>query len=168
VWSEVETDAVPVVTDNPLQTSPYAPSIGNVSVTYSNELGLWLMTYDGGRVSRDTAGFYFTYASEPWGPWREPQLIFNATRDGALGTYIHDPRITPSDGLAGPTIGQNDPHATPGAAYAPYMIERFTRVDGNVLSIYYTNSTWNPYTIVLMRSDFTIGRGTSRRRVVRR
>ncbi len=47
-------------------------------------------------------------------------------------------------------------NATRGGAYAPNMIERFTTVSGNTLTIYYTMSTWNPYTIVKMRSQFTI------------
>lgn len=161
-WSTSEPAAVPVVVDDP-------PTIGNVSVTFSKDLGLWLMTYDGGH-SPSTAGVYFAYAAEPWGPWSTPQLVFNPRRDGAMGTFIHDPRIVPNppgDGLNGPTIGFNDPYTTNGAAYAPYMIERFTRVTGDKLSIYYTVSTWNPYTIVEMRSDFTIGRGGSRRRTVR-
>ena len=87
-----------------------------------------------------------------------------------MGTFIHDPGVVPNppgDGLNGPTIGQNDPNTTRGGAYAPYMIGRFTRVTGNRLSIYYTLSTWNPYTVVEMRSDFTISRG-SKRRAVRR
>jgi hypothetical protein len=149
VWSSSESAAVPVVAEKG------GPSIGNVSVIYSPALGLWLMTYDGGRQSPSTAGVYFTYAKDPWGPWAEPQLIFNQRRDGANGTFVHDPGITPNDGLNGPTIGGNDPRTTPGGTYAPYMIERFTRVSGSTLSIYYTLSTWNPYTIVLMRTDFT-------------
>jgi hypothetical protein len=36
------------------------------------------------------------------------------------------------------------------------MIERFTRVSGSMLKIYYVMSTWNPYTVVKMRSEFTI------------
>lgn len=161
-WSTSETAAVPVVAVDP-------PTAGNVSVTFSKDLGLWLMTYDAGH-SRTTAGVYFAYAAEPWGPWSTPQLVFSPTRDGALGTFIHDPRIVPNppgDGLNGPIIGPTDPYTTNGAAYAPYMIERFTRVTGDKLSIYYTISTWNPYTIVEMRSDFTIGRGGARRRGVR-
>ena len=127
------------------------------------------MTYDGGRQSQSTAGMYFTYARDPWGPWSEPQLIFNPKRDGASGKFIHDPTIVPDppgDGLNGPTIGQNNVYTTPGSPYAPYMIERFTRVSSNKLSIYYLISTWNPYTIVEMRSDFTISR-SSRHRAVR-
>jgi hypothetical protein len=166
-WSTSEEDAVPVVLDNPLNAADHTPGIGNVSVIYSSALGLWLMAYDSGSGPPETRGFYFTYASEPWGPWRRPQLMFNATRDGAMGTFIHDPRISPSDRLTGPTIGPNDPVTTPGGPYAPYMIERFTRVAGDTLSIHYTLSTWNPYTIVLMRSDFLVSEGSSRRRSVR-
>jgi len=166
-WSTSEADAQPVVPDNPLNIPNYTPGIGNVSVIYSNELHLWLMTYDSFRSSPETQGFYFTYASDPWGPWQRPQLMFNATRDGAAGTFIHDPRISPSDRLTGPTIGPNDPVSTPGGPYAPYMIERFTRVAGRTLSIYYTLSTWNPYTIVMMRSDFSVSEGSSRRRSAR-
>jgi hypothetical protein len=160
-WSSSESAAVPVVAEKG------GPSIGNVSVTRSSALDLWLMTYDGGRQSPSTAGVYFTYAKDPWGPWAEPQLIFNQRRDGATGKFVHDPSITPNDGLNGPTIGANDPRTTPGGTYAPYMIERFTRVSGNTLSIYYALSTWNPYTIVLMRADFTISSTTARMRSAR-
>lgn len=160
-WSTSESAAVPVVVSG---------TTGNMSVTYADDLDLWLMTFDGGSQSPATAGVYFAYAAEPWGPWSEPQLIFNAKRDGALGTFIHDPGIVPDppgDGLNGPTIGGNDPYATRGATYAPYTIERFTRVTGNMLSIYYTVSTWNPYTTVEMRSDFVITHVSPRRRVLR-
>jgi hypothetical protein len=160
-WSTSESAAVPLFID-PQSTK----TIGNHSVTFSQQLGLWLMTYDGG-TPPNNSGIYFTYATAPWGPWSDPQLIFSPRRDGALGTYIHDPSIVPSDGLNGPTIGQNDPVTTRGGFYAPYMIERFTRVNGNKLSIYYTGSTWNPYTIVLMRSDLTIGTALPRRRTAR-
>jgi Domain of unknown function (DUF4185) len=158
-WTTAESGAVPVVVDNPLKTSPYTPSIGNVSVVYSKDVGLWLMTYDGGRQSQATSGVYFTYAADPWGPWSEPRLVFNPKRDGAVGKFIHDPGVVPDppgDGLNGPTIGGNDPYTTPGGPYAPYMIERFIRVTANTLSIYYLLSTWNPYTVVEMRSDFAI------------
>jgi hypothetical protein len=160
-WSSSESAAVPVVAEKG------GPSIGNVSVVHSSTLGLWLMTYDGGRQSPSAAGVYFTYAKDPWGPWAEPQLIFNQKRDGATGKFVHDPSITPNDGLNGPTIGGNDPRTTPGGTYAPYMIERFTRVSGSTLSIYYALSTWNPYTIVLMRADFTIAPTAARARAVR-
>lgn len=164
-WSTSESAAVPVVVDS----SGSKPTIGNVSVTFASQLGLWLMTYDAGS-SPSTVGVYFSYASQPWGPWSAPQLIFNPRREGAVGRFIHDPSVLPNppgDGLSGPTIGPNDPRQTPGSAYAPFMIERFTRVAGDKLSIYYTLSTWNPYTVVEMRSDFTISEAARRRRAAR-
>ena len=162
VWVNSESSAVPVVQDNPLNGPAWPnddPTAANLSVVYSANLGLWLMTYDGGRQSPRTNGVYFTYAPEPWGPWAAPQLIYSGRRDGGLGTFIHDPSIVPDppgDGLNGPTIGPNDIYTTPGGAYAPLMIGRFTTVTGNTLKIYYTLSTWNPYTIVRMKSEFTI------------
>ena len=72
--------------------------------------------------------------------------------------YIHNPNASPNDGLNGPVIGSNDPFTTPGGDFAPQLVERFTKVTGNTLRIYYLMSTWNPYTVVKMRSSFTIVR----------
>jgi hypothetical protein len=144
-WSGYEVDANAVVTDG---------TIGNVSVTRAPGLGLWLMTYD----SRAQGGVVFRYSSAPWGPWSAPQVIFDPARDGGFGHFIHDPAITPDDGLDGPTIGGNDPVKTRGGNYAPYVIERFTKIEGSTLSIRYVMSTWNPYTAVLMQSQFAIAR----------
>lgn len=162
-WSSAESNCVPVVQDNPTNGPAWpndAGTVGNVSVTYPPGLGLWLMTYDGGRSpdskTLHTTGVYFSSAPQPWGPWRTPQLIFNKLRDGGSGVFIHDPGLTNNDGLDGPVIGNNDPTNTPGGDFAPIMIERFTRITNSTLFIYYTMSTWNPYTVVKMRSAFTI------------
>ena len=159
-WANDETHAVPVLQDNPLNGPAWpndSPTIGNVSVTYVSALGLWLMTYDGGRQSAKTTGVYLSYAKNPWGPWNSPQLIYSPQRDVGLGVFIHDPSLPPpGDKLTGPTIGGADPVTTRGGAYAPYTIERFMTVTGNTLNVYYTLSTWNPYTVVLMRSTFQI------------
>jgi hypothetical protein len=191
-WSRQETDSVPVVYDNPNNVPvPDGPpgfadpgTVGNISVIYSPELRLWLMTYDGGRqagLTRPaTNGIYFSYASAPWGPWTTPQLIFNACRDNGFGNFMryhfdpNDPSkntcpaavtgTAHSSGPAGPTIGDqtaNDPVTKNGSVYAPFMIERFTEVQGDTLKIFYTMSTFNPYTIVEMESDFKINRGDS-------
>jgi len=172
-WSLNESDSVPVVTD----INPSNPTIGNLSAFYSTQLGLWLMTFDGGKGSDTTAGVYFAYAPQPWGPWSTPQRIFNDCRDNALGAFIHYyyavasgntcPAAMPagvttapnSAGPAGPTIGSNDPETTKGGGYAPQMIQRFTEIAGNTMKIFYTLSTWNPYTVVLMESDFTLAYG---------
>jgi uncharacterized protein (TIGR03437 family) len=174
-WSSNESDSVPVVTD----VNPASPTIGNLSAFYSQQLGLWLMTFDGGKGSDTTSGVYFAYAPQPWGPWSTPQRIFNDCRDNALGVFIHYyyavaagntcPTAMPagvtsapnSAGPAGPTINManNDPQTTKGGGYAPQMIQRFTEIAGNTLKIFYTLSTWNPYAVVLMESDFTLSYG---------
>jgi hypothetical protein len=122
------------------------------------------MTYDSRAPAQ--AGILFSYAATPWGPWRAPQVVFNAQRDGALGKFIHDPGISPDDGLAGPVIGkgQRDPGAVHGGAYAPYQIEAWTRMrrvanEGRELDLYYVLSTWNPYVVVLMGSRLQVAPG---------
>jgi hypothetical protein len=149
------------VQDNPTNGPPWpndAGSAGNVSVTFPPALGLWLMTYDGGRSpdtkTLHTTGVYFSYAPQPWGPWSTPQLIFNKFRDGGDSVFIYNANT--HTGPAGPTIGNNNPTNTDGGDFAPIMIERFTRITNSTLFIYYTMSTWNPYTVVKMRSQFLI------------
>jgi len=146
-WSETESAATPIVRNG---------TMGDLSVTWCKDLNLWLMTYD----SRDPAprGILFSYSRTPWGPWSEPQVIFNAMRDAALGKFIHNPQANPNDGLAGPVIGkgQADPNAVHGGAYAPYVVERWTKVQGPELTIYYVLSTWNPYVVVLMKSRLRV------------
>src|SRR5208282_4755496 len=87
-WSSAESNCYPVVQDNPTNGPPWPNdngTAGNVSVIYSTNLNLWLMTYDGGRgtgpLKTQTTGDYFSYAPQPWGPWTTPQLIFNKYRD---------------------------------------------------------------------------------------
>jgi hypothetical protein len=146
-WSEHEGDAVPIVRNG---------TMGDLSVTWCQDLGLWLMTYD----SRSPAplGIEFAYSPTPWGPWSEPQVIFSASRDGAIGKFIHDPRAQPPDGLSGPVIGQGrgNPDAVRGGEYAPYVVERWTKKQGSELNLYYVLSTWNPYEVVLMKSQLHI------------
>jgi hypothetical protein len=162
-WSGVETDAVPVVQDNPTNGPAWpndSPSVGNMSVIYSANLSLWMMTYDGGRNTNDKTnytGIYFSCAAQPWGPWTTPQMIFNPTRDHGFGVFMHNSDYRPT-GPDGPTISpsNNNPTSAPGVVYAASMIEPFTRITNSTVFIYYTMATWNPYTVVKMRSAFTI------------
>lgn len=143
-WSENESDAKPVVENG---------TMGDLSVTWCKDLGLWLMTYD--RRAPAPPGIAFSYSRTPWGPWSEPQLLFNMVRDGAYGKFIHNPNAQPADGLAGPVYGpknQANPAAVSGGTYAPYVVERWTKVRGSELDLYYVLSTWNPYVVVLMKS----------------
>jgi hypothetical protein len=161
ILSTLESDAMPIVFDNPLNTPGDTGTVGNISVAHPDGSPWWIMLYDGGRQSPDTRGIYFTYARKPWGPWATPQLIFHPVRDGAVHHFIHAPcqpwePACVDDLLHGPVPGSNDPITTFGAAYAPMIIERFSRIQNQTLTLYYLVSTWNPYTVVKMKSTFTI------------
>ncbi len=147
MWSANESEAKPIVKNG---------TMGDLSVTWCKDLGLWLMTYDRRAPTYDIA---FSYSRTPWGPWSEPQILFNMVRDGAFGKFIHNPRAEPADGLAGPVIwpkNQANPGAVQGGAYAPYVVERWTKVRGSELNLYYVLSTWNPYVVVLMKSRLQV------------
>jgi hypothetical protein len=139
-WSPSESHAAPIITDG---------TLGDVSVTWSKDLGLWLLTYD----HRSPWGVFFQYSRTPWGPWSPRQHVF-VPGDGAA--FVHDPSRTPDDGLGGPIIGKNDPQTTHGGVYAPYVVERWTKLQGTTLDLYYTLSTWNPYVVLLMKSQFKV------------
>ncbi len=183
-WSATEMDAVPVVYDNPtgLSKTPDPGTVGDTSLRYFPELGLWLMTWDGGRQPNAESGIYLSVASAPWGPWSTPQPVYNpcvAHRYGeGYGDFIHyvagkdDPckgDVDDKAGPAGPIIGTTgDPfygtapsdRATAmtrrGAVYAPYIVPGLTNLNGSELSVDYNMSTWNPYAVVLMESNFTV------------
>jgi Domain of unknown function (DUF4185)/TIR domain len=146
-WSDNESDATPVVKDG---------TLGDLSVTWCKELGLWLMTYD--RRTQPN-GIAFSYSRTPWGPWSEPEILFNVVRDNALGRFIHGPMRKIDDGLAGPVLGQRNrvnAQEVRGGALAPYVVERWTKVQGSDLELYYVMSTVNPYVVVLMKSILRI------------
>lgn len=66
--------------------------------------------------------------------------------------------ILADDGFAGPVIGKG--HANPGAVrggtYAPYIVERWMKLRGSELDLYYVLSTWDPYVVVLMESRLQV------------
>jgi hypothetical protein len=54
----------------------------------------------------------------------------------------------------GPVIGtrQTNPAAVEVGGYAPYVVERWTKVQSSELDLYYVLSAWNPYVVVLIKS----------------
>jgi hypothetical protein len=40
-----------------------------------------------------------------------------------------------------------------GGEYAPYLIARYTKVDADRTTLYWVMSTWNPYQVVLMKTE---------------
>lgn len=110
------------------------------------------MAYD----SRDPAGILARTAPTPWGPWSAASTI--VTPRDAVGKLIHVPGR--GDHLAWPEAREwgSSREGDRGAPYAPHVVERFTRVNGDRLKIYYLLSTWNPYVVLAMTSEFTVER----------
>jgi hypothetical protein len=136
VWSKNESDAINLF-DHPV--------VGELSVSWVEPLQRWVMLYKGGRLE----GIYMRSATAPWGPWTEPESIYDAWTDNGYAKFMH----------ASWQKGRKDNFHDAGmenrwgGPYAPYFIDRFTTGDKDRCSIYYTMSTWNPYEVVLMRSD---------------
>jgi len=143
IWSATETDAAPVVEGR----------YGNAGVIWVEELGIWVMLH-GIRETKDH-GQALRWSETPYGPWSEPVYLIHKRSDEFWKDFVHTRR---GDGLAGPVIGKakEDPEARIGGLFAPYAIERFTRVEGDRLHLYWTMSTWNPYVVVLMHSELEV------------
>ncbi|HSK39734.1 MAG TPA: DUF4185 domain-containing protein [Arenibaculum sp.] len=148
-WSRDEPDAAPLFPES---------CLGELSVGWNPYLERWLMLYNCGTPRNR---IYIRSAKLPWGPWSEPDILFDPERDGGYCNFMNaGPRVV-TVSTSGTACGSvSDPH-TPdraGDAYGPYLIPRFTRgTPGQTSDIYYLMSTWNPYTVVLMRSTLSIG-----------
>lgn len=98
-------------------------------------------------------GINVRVADNPWGPWSPPQIIFSPLQDNGFCHFIHRSwTIENCDDLADP--GEEE---TNGGAYGPYQFEDLAIGDESQTTIYFTMSTWMPYTVVLMKA--TLGKG---------
>ncbi|WP_185961308.1 DUF4185 domain-containing protein [Telmatospirillum sp. J64-1] len=145
IWSHLEEDSAPLFDQ---------PCVGELSVTWNEYLGKWVMLYNCGYPKSQ---ILFRTADQPWGPWAESQVLFDASEDNAFCDFIYNRetmiQMVSNDGVTCQTI--SDPH-TPdlaGDPYAPFQIARFARGEhGSHSDIYFLMSTWNPYNVVLMKT----------------
>jgi hypothetical protein len=134
-WSADERDARPLFAH---------PEIGELSASWNEPLGLWLLMYNAG----SPRGIVARVAEQPWGPWSGPEVVFEPRWPGlGYGAFMHE-ADTP-DGLSDP-----DRDHEWGGEYGPYVIDRYTRaLPGRRAAVYYVLSTWNPYNTVQMRME---------------
>jgi hypothetical protein len=130
IWSTNESDAQALFHD---------PVIGELSVMWNPYLQRWIMLYDG--VSMRSSLL-------PWGNWSPKQVLFNPFTDDGYGHFIHWPG---HDNVS--DIGR---FSVWGGPYGSYLIDKFTHETDEISTIYFTLSTWNPYTVVLMRADLEL------------
>ncbi|NOZ60657.1 MAG: DUF4185 domain-containing protein [Calditrichaeota bacterium] len=133
LWSKNEAEAAPIF---------YDPVVGELSVSYNTFLKKWILLYN------DNKGIAFRYADYPWGPWSEAKLIFDPWEDNGYGHFIHVSwQHENVDSVHDP--GRENEW---GGAYGPYQFEDLATGDSTSTTIYFTMSTWNPYTVVLMKA----------------
>ncbi|MBM4328298.1 MAG: DUF4185 domain-containing protein [Deltaproteobacteria bacterium] len=134
-WSSREADAVALF---------HQPCVGELSVAYNKFIRKWIMLYNCGA---GPLGINVRTADMPWGPWSEPQEVFHPARDAAFCRFIHGGWEAERCDLLHDPGREN----VKGDGYGPYQFEDFSTGDENRTTIYFTLSTWNPYTVVLMR-----------------
>ena len=105
----------------------------------------FIMTYNCGYPR----GIIFRTADKPWGPWSAPGILFDPVEDQG---YCHFMHVSYLDNICDTAFDPNRENES-GGEYGPYQIAPFAKAIPNGSSIYFTMSTWNPYTVVLMRAD---------------
>lgn len=137
-WSAAEADSVPLFRH---------PCVGELSVSWNRYLRKWIMLYNGA----PPRGILLRTADRPWGPWSDPLVLFEPHRHG-YGAFMHI-----ADGL-GPSDGLSDPGRAHewGGEYGPYEIAGSARGSKGRTTLYFVLSTWNPYTVVVMRTTLEV------------
>ncbi len=124
--------------------------VGELSVRKHPRLGLFIMAYQC-TVPR---GVLVRLATSPAGPWSAAINVMDATiADGGAERTTHaDPAIVGhDDGLS----DSRERVAEAGAEYGPYLVPEWfdaTKTPEKTFAIVYTMSTFNPYTVWLMRT----------------
>jgi hypothetical protein len=125
------------------------PCVGEMSVTYNRFIRRWIMLYN---CAIEPNGITVRVADQPWGPWSTPQVLFNPQDDEGYCNFIHRSwNVENCD-----TLAREGTEYDNGGAYGPYQFEDLAIGDESQTTIYFTMSTWRPYTVVLMKA--TLGR----------
>jgi hypothetical protein len=123
--------------------------IGEFSVAYLPPVKRFAMLYN----AMAPRGITMRSAEQPWGPWSEGTVIFGPWRDQGYGHFMH---ISAKSEAKKDSL--NDPNRADewGGEYGPYIMARFTEATSDGCRIFYTMSTWNPYQVMVMKSEFKI------------
>lgn len=182
VFSPAPTDAAPLdLHGGNGDTSETWDYVQQMSISYLAPLRRWMMLYGGGAsfpavasapgstptyshsgdaVDDPQGAIHVRFAVDPWGPWSSPEQHLVAgdprasppTLEYAPGGMLHDGTCAGAD--CAPGEGALPYAATPwGWLYGPNIIDPWTtaRADGGA-DVYWTVSTWSPYSTVLLKS----------------
>jgi hypothetical protein len=149
-WSESEADALPLF-DTSTDNGGAGACVGELSVHFDATLGRWLALYNclyGDQSVRTGPTLVAARAaSAPWGPWSGAAPLFDATT--AYCRYLFE-----GDGgcpqLADDPFGDASVN---GDSYGPYAIPRYSATTADGARVFFTVSTRNPYTSMLMSAE---------------
>jgi hypothetical protein len=183
-FSAEEADAVPLDLDSTVsgvQPEEAIDIVNQMSVSWVEPLGKWVMFYGGGLITlpspalpncgvlelfsgiecKDVAvgngAVRMRSAEHPWGPWTPPQ-------DVVVGDPAGGPKGQFGPGGALRHVDCKDPACAPHSAifvyhedeygffYSANIIEQWTRASGDGVDILWNASTWDPYRVVLFRT----------------
>ena len=139
IWSKNEDDCKPLF---------HHPCVGELSVSYNRFIKKWIMLYNGNKPS----GIILRTADNPWGKWSEPQVVFDPWKDKGYGHFMH----IGSGSKQYDKVSDSTRERVSGSEYGPYQFEDLATGNKKSTTIYFTMSTWNPYTVVLMKANLKI------------
>ena len=131
-----------------------ADCMGELGVNWNPFVKRWVLLYNClDDTPTNPRGVYMRTAVQPWGPWSAPQTIFNPTTDGGYCHFIHR-AVNAQNPTACDSLSDPSRLDVFGGEYAPYFISRFTTGEAAsaTSTFYYTLSTWNPYTEIIMKT----------------
>jgi len=140
---------------NPYSLTGDERCVGEHSVTWSEALGVWLMTYTCGGLQVEART-----APKPWGPWSKPTILLSAVQNpGLYCTLFWNLPGQPCPGR----VSQEPPALTFGYLYAPFVLTRYTKAEpgpsgppAKAASVFWLLSTWDPYQVTVMHSTLEI------------
>ncbi len=139
-WSEQEADAAALFDH---------PCLGELSVAWYASLGKWLMLYN----CALPRGITMRSADAPWGPWSVGEVIFQPWDDGGYCRFMHVAFSSQHcDAVSDP--GRENEWA---GEYGPYMLPTLAWDKDGITTIYYVMSVWNPYEVMLMKTELMLG-----------
>jgi hypothetical protein len=142
-----------------------------MTVSYLPSLQRWIMLYGGDLygpflellyvedaplVDNTMRGpIYARYAEHPWGPWTAPEVFMeDGDRTVPDGLYGGGGIMRSSNCVAADCVlGENNFGKDEGWLYGASIIDPWTQVHADGVDLYWHVSTWNPYTVILMKSS---------------
>jgi hypothetical protein len=184
-FSSDEGDAQPLdldATKDGIQQTEAHDLVQQMSVSWIEPLGKWVMFYGGGIISLPRPGLpdcgvlelftrseclqvevgngavHMRTADDPWGPWSPPEDVLAGGDPDIPGSGQYGPGGMlhhPACDAATCATHTETPHYNPkeyGFLYSANIIEEWTREVDGGVEIYWNASTWDPYRVALFRT----------------